>query len=273
GRADRVGRVLRTRREDGAGRAGRRVVDRRQAVALAAGHRAAVAVDYVVAQVYCAVEVGGRGDGEGAVKVVDDRAVAGAQARYAEHLTIGGDVHIGETLQQIGRADRVGRVLRTRREDGAGRAGRRVIDRRQAVALAAGHRAAVAVDHVVAQGHCAVEVGGRGDGESAIAVVHHAAVTGAEARYAEHLTVGGDVHIGEALQQIGRADRVGRVLRTRRQHGAGGAGRCVIDRRQAVALVASHRAAVAIDHVVAQGDRAVEVGGRGDGEGAVKVVE
>ena len=92
------------------------------------------------------------------------------------------------------------------------------------------YAAAVAVDHVVRQGHRAVEVGARRDGVGAVAVVDDAAVAGGEAGDAEHLAVGGDVHIAEAGQQVGRADGVGGVLGAGCQHGCGRAGGRVVDR-------------------------------------------
>ena len=89
------------------GRSGRCVVDRRQAVALAGRDGAAVAVDHVVAQAHRAVVVRTRRDGEGAVAVVDDAAVAAGKSRHAQRVAI----HIAEAGQQVDCADGVSGIF------------------------------------------------------------------------------------------------------------------------------------------------------------------
>ena len=105
--ADGVGSIFCAVAEGRTGRSGRCVVDRRQAVALAGRDAAAVAVDHVVAQAHRAVVVGTRRDGEGAIAVIDDAAIAAGQSRHAQRVAI----HIAEAGQQVDGADGVSGIF------------------------------------------------------------------------------------------------------------------------------------------------------------------
>ena len=182
----------------------------------------------VVGEGHRAVEVEARGDGEGAVAVVGDGAVGGGEVGDGEGIAI----DIGEAGQQVGGADGVGGVLGAGGQRRGGRAGGRVVDGRDGVALHTRYAAAVPVEHVVGEGHRAVEVQRRRDGEGAVAVVGDAAVGGGEVGDREGVAV----DVGESGQQVGGADGVGGVLGAGGQHRGGGAGRRVVDGRDGIAL-------------------------------------
>ena len=152
------------------------------------------------------------------------------------------------------------------RRQGVGIGHRRVVDRRHVDGdrrRVAGRRA---VAHRVGEAGRAVEVGRRGEGDGAVGVENRGAA-GAAAHRGDRQRVAVDV--GVVADQLRR--RVGDRGVFGRRQGVGIGHRRVVDRRHVDRdrrRVAGRRA---VAHRVGEAVRAVEVGGRREGDGAVGV--
>ena len=197
------------------------------------GGGAAIAVGDGVGEAVGAVEVGVRGIGEGAVAVVHHGAV-GPLREAGDGQAVA--VEVAVVGEQAGGADDQGRVLVGRRAVVRRHGG--VVDRVDGHGDAGGGGAAIAVGDGVGEAVGAVEVGVRGIGEGAVAVVHHGAVgalgdRGHDQRIAVGIAVVGQdcdrdrsvlVGAGAVVRGSGRIVDVGEVDGDGIRHAAAGLG-------------------------------------------------
>ena len=124
----------------------------------------------------------------------------------------------------------------------------------------------MAVGNRVAEGHRAVEIGGRRDRERAIAIVRHRrAVAGCDIRHCQSVAV----DIREPSDQVRGADGVSRIFRAVSKGCGCGSCRGIVDGCDADGLRRRLRTAFPVDDIVVQRQRAVEIGRKRDRKGCL----